>query len=413
MALLNALPLPPGIDETTLAGSEVQEIVTTYNIERLQAVNQPVGKNVRCWGQGTTVSPQVGRVKVPIRFLGTQQFSDFRFGGQRDFSTINVGAIEIHTQPKQLNYRWVMVPDTMRGLKLMQVSGEPGSYTYDDFYGATGLASAIVEGGHFHKALLVANVTYQSVTRALDSLAATMLCQIDGIPLFTNGVDTPKHRANPKNPALNAPSFETLFAPGVTNRVGFQGGAFDSVWLGKMILAMTQVPHPSLPNATLELELTDIIGPTWMKIPFWTAAVQNLTLQASMTPSGVAATSNVFSAKVVKEMGADAFIGTAGVAPYTMWTSSLLDNHPYALLHQTDGPGGGPAHFCIGIANMHPGAQSWCEIAANDKEFTPRVKLYGPGDPQAESDRMVRMLGDLDAGAQPGLPHFVVLFLGV
>jgi hypothetical protein len=111
-------------------------------------------------------------------------------------------------------------------------------------------------------------------------------------------------------------------------------------------------------------------------------------------------------------MGADKFIGAGGVAPYTCWTTSLLDNHPYSQAHLTDGPGGGPSHWCIAICNQKPGIQNWIELAARDRDFTPYVHMYGPGDPTANSERMVRMLADLDAGGEPGLPHFAAMFLG-
>lgn len=410
---LNILPLPSGVNYSTFAGAQVQEIVTAYNLESLEAVNQPVGKNVLWASQGTKVTPGIGNVKVPIRFLGNQNFTPFKFGGNRDYSTIDVGAIQIPTSPTQLNYRWAMIADALGKLNLMTVKGDG---TYEDFYGASGLASAIVTGAHWHKAYLVATVLMQSMTHAASGMTATQTC-IDNLPLLTNGTDSAKHLANPNNP--NSDTFETLFQPGITNRVGFTGGVFNVDWLSKMTLAMTQVPHPSLANATMELEITDIVGPTWMKIPFWQTAVQQLQLStAQVGTTGVgAATTNIFNAELVKQMGADAFIGAGGVAPQRYWTSSLLDSHPYITnnsgANKTTGPGGGPAHFAIAIANMKPRVQTWCELACRDEEFTPFVHMYGPGDPTAQSERMVRMLADLDAGARPGLPHFVMMFLGV
>lgn len=405
---LNLLPLPAGVPENTLAGSQVQEIVTSYNLESLEAVNQPIGKNALWATVGTKTTPGIGNVKVPIRFLSNQNFTPFKFGGQRDFSTMDVGAILVPTTPLQLNYRWAMIKDALGKLNLMSLRGDG---TYDDFYGATGLAGAIMTGAHFHRAMLVATTVIQSMTDAGSAMTATQLC-LDNLPLFTNGTDSAKHLANPNNPASG--TFETLFRPGIANRVGFGGGSFGTDWLSKMVLAMTQVPHPSLANATMELEVTDIVGPTWMKIPFWQTAIQSLQLQtATVGATGVGAgTTNIFNADLVKNMGADTFIGAGGVAPQRYWTTSLFDSHPYALANQTNGPGGGPAHFCMAIANMKPRVQTWCELACRDEAFTPHVSIYGPGDPTAESERMVRMLADLDAGARPGLPHFVAMYLG-
>ncbi|HSM93375.1 MAG TPA: hypothetical protein VLT47_10865 [Anaeromyxobacteraceae bacterium] len=406
---LNYIPVPAGIPENTLAGSQVQEIVTTYNMESLQAVNAPVSKNALWAMQGTKTTGGVGLVKVPVRFLSSQTMDPFEFGGQRKYGTVDVGVTQVTTSPWQRNYRWAMVEDELGKLKLMSVGGDG---TYNDFYGATGLAQAIVNAGQVHRALLVATAIASSWTDATSGLTASVNC-FDGLPLFTNGVDSAKHKANPNNP--NSDTFETLFRPGVANRVGFTGGAFGADWLGKMVQAMTQVPHPSLPNSTMELEVTDIVGPTWMKVPFWQTAVSSLQLQtATIGTTGVgAATTNIFNAEILKNMGAEKFIGSAGVHPQTFWTTSMFDSLPYALANKTTGPNGGPAHFCMAIANMRPREQTWCELASNSVDFTPRVKLYGPGDPTAESERMVRMLGDLDAGAAPSLPHFVMMFCGV
>lgn len=412
MALLNTLPLPPGIPENTLVGSQVQEIVTAYNLESLNAVNAPVAKNVLWSMQGTKTTPGAGLVKVPVRFLSNQSFTDFKFGGQRDFSTTDVGTITVPTSPKTLNYRWAMVEGILGKLNLMTLRGDG---TYEDFYGATGLAEAFITGAHFHRAMLVMTTIIQSTADVASGQSAASVTQpcIDGLPLFTNGVDTAPHRANPFNPS--SATFETLFRPGIPNRVGFTGGAFGTDWLSRMTLAMTQVPHPSLPDATMELEITDIVGPTHLKIPFWQTAIQSLQLQtATVGATGVAAaTSNIFNADVVERMGAAKFIGAGGVAPQRYWTSSMFDAHPYALANQTTGPGGGPAHFCMAIANMRPRQQTWAELASPDVDFTPTVRLYGPGDPQAESELMVRMLATLHAGCRPSLPHFVMMFYGV
>lgn len=415
MGLLNILPLPQGPSIAGLAGDQVQEIVTTYNIESLDAVNAAVDKDNLWSFQGTRVTPAIGKVKVPIRFLGQQSFTPFKPGGQRDMGSIDVGAITIPTSMNQLNYAWAMIADETGKMHLLSVMADG---TYEEFYGGAGLAEAIIIGGHDHRANLVASVVYESMTSSSAGLTATMLGIAEngypnGLPLFTNGITSPKHKAHPMR--SDSALFETLFEPSITNRVGFIGGAFDSTWLEKMTLAMTQVPHPSRPNRTMGLEVTDIVGPTWMKIPFWRAAVQNLQLQtATVGATGIgAATTNIFNAKLVEEMGADKFIGAGGVAPQRYWTTSLLDNHPYALAHLTDGPGGGPAHFCMSIANMKPGVQNWCELAARDKDFTPFVHFYGPGDPRAMSERQVRLLGDLDAGARPGLAHFVAFWMGV
>lgn len=410
---LNILPLPAGTSEATLVGSQVREIVTSYNVESLEAVNQPVGKNVLWSRVGTKVTPGAGIVKVPVRFLSNQNFTPFTFGGTTDYSTMDVGSVSITTSPWRLAYRWAMMENALGKLNLMNVHGDG---TYSEFYGASGLSEAFVTGGRWHHAYLAASVLMQSMTDAASGMTSSVAC-FDGLPLISNGTDSALHLANPNNPS--SATFPTLFRPNITNPVGFTGGSFGVDWLSKMILAMTQVPHPSLANATMELEITDIVGPTWMKIPFWLAAIQSINMQTtSVGSTGVAAgVTNPFNADLLKTMGAEKFIGASGVAPHTYWTTSLLDSHPYILnnssANKTTGPGGGPAHFCFAIANLRPRVQTWCEIAGTNEDFTPRVKMFGPGDPKAEEERMVRMFGDLDAGAKPNLPHFIMCFLGV
>ncbi len=418
MGLLNKLPQVQGPGIAGLVGAEVAEIVTTFNLESLDAVNVDVSKDNLWASQGTRVTPAVGKAKVPIKFLSSQTVTPYTPGKPRDFGSVDVGVIEIPTSMNQLNYAWVIMPDAAGSMHLLKI-GDGGSY--EDFYGATGIAEAMVVAGHDYKANLVASVVYESITDAASGVTATMLGIPEvgsplGLPLFTDGTTTAKHKAHPK--LIGSADFETLFRPGITNRVGFTGGAYDSTWLEKMVLAMTQVPHPSRPNRTMGLEVTDIVGPTWMKIPFWRAAVSNLILQTSTVgASGVGAgTSNIFNAKTIEEMGADKFIGAGGVAPQRYWTSSLLDNHPYftnnSSANMTSGPGGGPAHMALSIANQRPGVQNWCELAMRDKDGTPWVTMFGPSDPRSAEERRVRIIGDYDGGARPGLPHFCAMFLG-
>ncbi len=418
MGLLNALPQVQGPGLAGLVSDQVQEIVTTYNTESLSAMDVGISKDNLWASQGTRVTPAVGKVKVPIRFLSSQTVTPFTPGKPRDFGSIDVGAITIPTSMNQLNYAWVMVPDALGKMNLMSVGGDG---TYQEFFGATGIAEAMVTAGHDYKANLVASVVYESLTDAASGITATQLGIPEigftsGLPLFTNGVDSAKHKAHPMR--TDSATFENLFRPGVANRVGFAGGAYDSTWLEKMILAMTQVPHPSRPNRTMGLEVTDIVGPTWMKIPFWRAAVANLILQTTTTPGNIGvASSNIFNAKTIEEMGADKFIGAGGVSPQRYWTSSLLDNHPYFTnnsgANMTSGPGGGPAHMALAISNQRPGVQNWCELAMRDRDGTPWVQMFGAGDPTAMRNRRVEIIGDYDGGARPGLAHFAALFLGV
>lgn len=414
MAFMNILPLAAGPSDVGLVNDQVREIITTFNTESLLAMAQPNNVDYAWADQGTKVTAGTGIVKVPVRFLSGQNFTPLAYGAPRDYSSIDVTAVEIKTALKQLNYAWPMVPDTYGKMGLLSPRGDG---TYDEFYGSSGIAEAIMEGSRAHKAMQVATIIYQSMTSAASSITATITGVAEpgypaGLPLFTNGTDSASHFANPFN--ASSARFNTLYQPGIANAVGFTGGPFNATWLGQMITAMTQVPHPSLANSTMGLQVTDIIGPTWMKIPFWQAAVQSLQLQtATMGGNGVAAAvTNPFNADLLRSMGPEKLIGTAGVAPQNYWTTSLLDNHPYALANPTAGPGGGPPQFCIAVCAQKPRVQTWCEIAMSNVNGAPWIDFFGPGDPTSISEQRVRLLSTLHAGAKPGMYHFASMWLG-
>jgi hypothetical protein len=122
--------------------------------------------------------------------------------------------------------------------------------------------------------------------------------------------------------------------------------------------------------------------------------------QASAVVAG-AAISNPYS--YAKSMGIteENFLGTA-FGPRRFWILPHLENHPYMIQNPT-------ADFWINVS-AQPGAAAWAKLACNSKEWVPTFRMYGPGDPQAQRDRMMRWEGDLDGGAEPGDPGRIDMF---
>ncbi len=172
---------------------------------------------------------------------------------------------------------------------------------------------------------------------------------------------------------------------------------------------MAMKPHATISNVTSGARVTDVFGPTSMYEKFWQMMVQTLTLQtAEVGGNGVAAaTTNPYSQAVAQGMSKENFIGTT-FGPHRFWIVPQLDNHPYVVAN----PG---KDFWINIsagpdrATGLPQA-SWAQAAGNSKDFVPVFHFYGPGDPRAQGERLMRFEGDLDGGAAGNAPGVVDMF---
>ena len=90
-------------------------------------------------------------------------------------------------------------------------------------------------------------------------------------------------------------------------------------------------------------------------------------------------------------------IYTAGMTPCRYWIAPQLDADPYVVAN----PG---KHLWIAISRKLFGAHP-IEMVAPTKEFTPTLQFFGDGSEMAAQTRKVHLIGDLDAGAAPGIPH--------
>lgn len=389
MSLDNRLPLPgfPGFTHYGVVAEDVKEIVTTFNSESRDALSQTPESAIAWANVGTRVTEGAFEVKIPIRLPSSMAFD--RFDGNRSYNRLDIAAPLVRPLPFDLNFEWPM----------MQMADSNGNMLRE-FYGVEGLAQTIVEGARAHKAQLVASIVYEGLTNTTLGLTAKARTikqpgAPNGLPLFTDGTGadgsgTEMHYAHPfkstsgrfKNLYLGAGKFNTE-------------GVF-----GQMLTNMSQVPHPALPNMTMGLGVTDVVGPTHMLDAFAEIAIQRLSLQVSGNGGG-GITNKYNPAELEAAISDGRFIGASGLTPWRFWIAPQLDNHPYLAAN----PG---KHMWLAICDR-PGNR-WCELAGPNKEFVPVVTLFGDGDPQSKRTRRVSILGDLDAGVAAGLPHFAQLY---
>ncbi len=407
MAFENKLPTAqfPGFTWSSVVAPQVQEIITTFNAESLDALSS-VPEKFTAWADiGSKVTQGIGIVKVPIRLPSSLGF--LPFDGTRSYNSIDIAAPVVKVNPFHMDFGWPMVINEM-GAQLLE------------FYGVTGVAQSVVAAARAFKAQAVASLTYLGFTNSGLGQTAQVLTipqpgNASGLPLFSDGGATFQYGTAGGSAAHYAHPFRDTSARFTNLYVGV--GTFQN-YFPQSLVDMTQVPHPALPNLPLGCEVTDVVGPTWMQIPFYQAAVQTLSLQTQTSPfNAAAATTNPYNAELLAKASSATFVGASGLAPWRFWIAPQLDNHPYytanSSANMTSGPGGGPAHMWLSISHRQGNVQSWAELAGPTKEFTPKIHLFGDGDPQSISERRIRMLSDLDCGIGAGLPHFVKMYFGV
>ena len=343
MPLQNVQPLPSNFTWSSATPAATQEMITTYNAEELDVLNLAPEPEIAWANVGTNVSIGSGIVKVPWRIPQSMAYGAFNYGGNRQYQNIDIAAPAIKVMPWDLNFAWPMVWDEMGRAKLMSEGApdESGRPSLMEFAGAGGLADAVIGAARAYKAQLVSSMFFLGYTSSALGLTATIkTVPQPGLPngnaFFTNGSDTPAHYSHPFNGAS-----------GTFKNAWTAYGAFASNFK-RSLVAVSQVPHPTLPNQIFGARVTDVIGPTWMRDRFWDMAVSSLSLQTTTTPGNLAAaTTNTLNAALLQQYSVDNFIGAAGLGPVRYWINPALDAHPYftanSNANMTTGPGGGPA----------------------------------------------------------------------
>ncbi len=323
----------------------------------------------------------------------------------------------IQPAPYDLNFQIPMIWNRIgNGWQLMTRDAESDSLI--EFIGMGSFAEYYVTAGMHHRAQLVASLFYKGLYMPSIGLTApTARCFGEpnnpaGIALLTTGAGAEgsggaKHYANP-----------TVAASGRFANAYPTYGKFSAKY-GTSLVQMTVIPNATMPNISTGGRVTDTIGPTYMRDKFWRMAVQTLVMNVQQVGgSYVAATqTNAYNDAISKlaqsGITQENFLGVA-FGPRKFWIAPQLDSHPYYTydsgVHMTDGDDGGPSDMWINI-NAAPKAPTYAKLGCSSASWTPTFFMYGPGDAQAQRDRMMRFEGDIDAGASAGAWQSVQLFV--
>lgn len=377
-----ALPLDifPGFTSYGVVSNQVQEIAVTFNAEGVDALSGIPEKQVAWADIGTRCTKADFKAKIPVRLTSLLGFRPF--DGERHYHPVSAAAVAVNVAPWDLNIEW-------------DIRLQNGMAHLEEFYGISGLAGDVVAHARAAKADMLASVIMAGFTNSSLAVTAKALTlpqpgNASGLPLFVDGSQT-KHYANPLDG--NSARFANMYLNA--------GKITDPGVMGTVLTNMTKVPHPVKANMTLGNEVTDLIGGTDMLIPFWQLAIQTLSLQTTTSPGNLAAaTTNVYNPESIRQ--ASAAIGAAGLAPWRFWIAPQLDAHPYVVAN----PG---KQMWLAVSQTRKSA-AYCEMAGPNTTFAPIVTLMGDQTEMARVTRKVRLLGDLDAGAAAGLPHFVAKY---
>lgn len=375
----------PGFTSYGVVSDQVKELATTFNAEGVEALQTIPDKPVM-WaelGSRVTVAPFQG--KIPVRLTSLLGYEPFE--GERKYHQVMVSAVQVKVAPWQLNLEWAIQ---------LANSGIPQLQNY---YGISGIAGDVVGHARAFKADLLATLIMAGMTNASLGMIASAFTLPqpglpNGLPLFSDGSTSgsSQHYSNPLD--LRSKKFSNLFL----NATKIETGDV----MGTVQTNMSQIPHPSKANMTLGLEVTDLIGPTNMLIPFAKLAIQNLSLQTVTSPANLAAaTTNIYNPTTIME-NAGKMIGAAGITPWRFWIAPQLDAHPYVVANPTK-------QMWLAVSRTRP-SLCWAELGGPNKEFMPKITLMGDGTEEAIKSRKVRLLSDIDGGIAAGLPHCIAQY---
>jgi len=373
------LDIFPGFTTYGVVSPAIIELATTFNAEGINALARIPEKNVAWANVGTRVTRvDVGQAKIPVDVTPLQGFEPYE--GDRRFHQVNVAAVNVRVAPFSLNQEWDIRFNRSGIAQLVQ------------FYGLQNLPVKVVSHARALKADMVAELIKASITNPNIGTGLTAKATVldTGIPLFSDGYYTAAHHSNP---------IDSSSATFVNCHYG-AGKITDTDVIGRVMYDLNTVPHPSKLNMTMGLTMTDLIGPPSMLIPFFKAFIQSYALEINAGGTVGAATTNIYAHDTLQK--AQAMIGVSGVGPWRFWIAPQLASHPYVVANPDK-------QMWIALAQSDAGG-SYCELGGPSVEFTPELTLMGDDTEQARYTRKIRLLGDLDAGVAPGLPHFAQMY---
>ncbi len=420
MPLRNGLPLAAPAPWSNAVPGQLLQLITQWDLSERAALAAPPDPDLAWADVGTFTAQGRGIVKVPHTMPSGLDFQRFKPGGTRTYETLDAVVTTVASAPLVLNFGIPMIYDQI-GDGYLLTSPTDGN-TLVDFMGMNDTGEFYVIAGKAYKAQLVGNLFYQGMYctgSGISMTTPTALAYggdaqgsaVNGIALFTDGTGAAnsvgdQHYANPR--ISSSARFKNVFT-------GY--GEFMTNY-GRSLVEMTRIPHPTLANKYSGARTTDTLGPSYMRDKFWSMMISSLTLQtATVGGNGVAAaTTNPYAMLAALGITEENFLGQTiqtAFGPRRFWISSELDNHPYVVANANTNGTGIPGDFWINVANgtyLGKKRPTWAKLICNSKDFVPVFHFYGPGDPRAQSELMMRFEGDLDAGAAGGAPGEIQVF---
>lgn len=423
MPLRNGLPLPAAAPWSSTVPGQLLQLVTQWDLSEKGALAAPPDPDLAWAGVGTFTAVGQGLVKIPHSMPTSLDFERFKPGATRTYQTFDAVVTTVASAPLVLNFGIPMIWDRIGNGYLLKNPTTDSLLT--DFMGMTDTGEYYVVAGLAYKAQLVGNLFYAGMYCTGSGVTMTTPTALayggdsqgtaaSGVALFTDGTGGAgtigdQHFANPR--VSTSARFKNVFSA---------FGEFTANY-GASLVKMTQIPHPTLANKFSGARVTDTIGPSYMRDKFWRIMISSLTMQtATVGGNGVAAaTTNAYAMLAALGITEENFLGQTiqtAFGPRRFWIASELDNHPYVVANPNTNGTGIPGDFWVNVsAGMYMGKRrpTWAKLICNSKEFVPVFHFYGPGDPRAQSELLMRFEGDLDAGAAGGAPGEVQVFFQV
>jgi hypothetical protein len=428
MALRNALPLGAPAPWSATVPQQALELITTWDMDERDALAAPPDPDLAWAEVGTHVAVGSGIVKIPHAMPSSLDFERFKPGGTRNLKSFDAVVTKVQGSPFDLSFGIPMIWDSIgNGYRLMTASSEGGQSTLIDFMGIGGVGAMYVVAGRAYKAQIVGNLLYTGMYCTGSNITMTTPTALayggdvqgaasGGIALFTDGTG-----------AANSVGDQQYANPRVSSSARFKNvfsafGEFSANY-GSSLVKMTQTPHATLANKYSGARVTDTVGPSYMRDKFWRMMVQSLTMQTQVVSgTGVAAAaSNPYAMAQMLGLTEENFLGQTiqtAFGPRRFWIASEMDNHPYVVANPNTNGTGIPGDMWMNVsAGSTPGSgqkrPTWAKLICNNKDFVPLFRFYGPGDPRAEHELLMRFEGNLDAGATGGAPGEAQVFFQV
>lgn len=365
----------PGFKAIGAVAPSIQAMVVAFDGKYIDALNRVPDKYIAQADIGSYVMKGIFEARVPMQLPGSLAFEART--DVKKYQQLFLAAPLVQTNPFDLNFEWPFVL-------------EQGDAKLKDYYGPSRLPQAFMDAGRAHKYRMMGelrNVAYGTTAQALTIPQPGYPL---GIALYSDGTITPAHFSHPFR--ADSARFVNLY---------LTAGKFDSDAVIDTQSNMANIAHPTIPNLPAGYEVHHIKGPTWMRKPFFQAALQNLQLQ--IKGNAFAAATNIAALDKLKELSESSFIGASGVGPITYHIDPTMDAHPLVS------GGNSGKHFWEAIDGTEMSAP-YANFLAPDVNFTPRVTLLGDQSEEAIKTDMIRIYGKLDAGIGAGWPGGVALY---